>query len=82
MDTHYPWMVGMDDVDRPAHYNHGKMETIEAIEGLDLGYFESNILKYISRWKYKHSEREKQLEDLYKAKWYLERLIANEQRAE
>jgi len=59
-----------DPVNSPKHYTQGSIETIDAIEGLNLGYHESNILKYISRYKYKNG-----LEDLYKAKWYLERLI-------
>jgi len=35
-----------------------------------------NAIKYISRYKYKG----KPLEDLKKAKWYIERLIANHEK--
>lgn len=36
-----------------------------------LGWHEGNVIKYVSRWKFKGG-----LEDLYKAKDYLEQLIA------
>lgn len=36
-----------DQVNHPSHYNHGTMEVIEAIEGLNLGFHEGNVLKYL-----------------------------------
>jgi hypothetical protein len=48
----------------------GTMEVILAIEGLGLGYREGNVLKYLARYRYKNG-----LEDLLKARWYLQRLI-------
>ena len=54
----------------PSHYRQGTLEVIDAIEGLALGYREGNCLKYLARYKYKNG-----LEDLRKARWYLERLI-------
>jgi len=62
------------DVDHPSHYNQGSIETIEVIEGLGWGeeFCSSNIIKYISRYKHKGNE----LKDLYKVKWYTERLIS------
>lgn len=59
-----------DPVNSPKHYTQGEMETITAIEGLGLGYHEGNIIKYVSRYKYKNG-----IEDLRKAKWYIDRLI-------
>jgi hypothetical protein len=65
-----------DNVNHPAHYTAGNIECIdaiqEAIKGLDgdEGYLTGNIIKYMWRWKRKNG-----LEDLKKAKWYLERLI-------
>ena len=67
-------MDNPDQVNRPAHYLKGSLETIQAIEGLGLGYFEGNVLKYLSRYKHKG----KPLEDLRKAQWYLARLIERE----
>jgi len=58
-----------DPID-PPHYRQGTLEVIDAIEGLALGYREGNCLKYLARYKYKNG-----LEDLRKARWYLERLI-------
>lgn len=63
--------MGIDDpVNSPAHYTQGNMEVITAIEGLGLDYHQGNILKYIARYKYKNG-----LEDLRKAKWYIDRLL-------
>jgi len=59
-----------DPVNSPAHYTRGKMEVITAIEGLGLDYHQGNILKYISRYKHKNG-----VEDLRKARWYVERLL-------
>lgn len=66
-----------DNVNSPEHYKQGKIEVIEAVEGLlteeELsGYFVGNIIKYISRYKAKNG-----IEDLRKAQWYLNRLIGN-----
>lgn len=63
-----------DAVNHPSHYNHGKYEVIEVIEdwGLDKEYFLGNVIKYVARHKHKGTE----LEDLKKARFYLERKIA------
>ena len=37
-------------------------------QGLD--FFEGNVIKYVTRWRHKNG-----IEDLYKAKQYLDRLI-------
>jgi len=54
----------------PAHYKQGSIETIEYILDKNMNYLEGNVVKYISRYKMKNG-----LEDLHKARWYLERLI-------
>lgn len=66
-----------DVVDRPAHYNQGGIECIAAIEasmGGDAfkGYLKGSVLKYL--WRYEHKGRP--VEDLRKARWFLDRLIA------
>lgn len=78
MDTHYPWMNmdAKDVVNHPKHYTTGRIEVADAIEGLGLDFLEGNVVKYVCRHKYKHSSPVKQLEDLNKAKWYLDKLIA------
>jgi len=68
-----------DPVNAPPHYNTGNIECIDAIEesmtpAAFKGYCKGNALKYIWRMSYKG----KPLEDLRKAVWYLERLIAAE----
>lgn len=58
-------------VDHPAHYNAGKIEVIDAIEDWKLNFSLGNVVKYVARADHKG----KPLEDLRKAKWYLEREI-------
>lgn len=66
-----------DPVRRPGHYTGGKVECIEAIEAAfgerDLmGFCEGNAMKYL--WR--HDKKGHPVEDLQKAKWYIDRLIA------
>lgn len=61
-----------DPVNHPAHYKVGGMETIDFIEAKGLTYHLGNAVKYISRADHKGDR----LQDLEKAKWYLERAIA------
>jgi hypothetical protein len=60
-------------VNHPPHYKAGGIETIDFIEAKNLGYNLGNVVKYVSRADLKGNK----LEDLQKAKWYLERAIAN-----
>lgn len=69
----------MSNVEHPQHYNQGKIETIDLIEGSLTkeeykGFLKGNILKYICRASFKGCETE----DYQKASWYLERLLKNE----
>ena len=59
-------------VDHPKHYQskHG-VEVIDIIEEFGLGFHLGNVIKYVLRAGHKSNE----LEDLEKAKWYLERVI-------
>ena len=66
----------MDNINSPAHYKDGGIETIDYIEAKQLGYNLGNVVKYISRAGKKGSR----LEDLKKAQWYLAREIEKEQR--
>lgn len=65
----------IDMVNHPQHYQHG-IEPIDYIESHDLNFNLGNVIKYISRAPYKGTE----LEDLKKAKWYLEREIKKHER--
>ena len=64
----------------PEHYqSNTNLEAIDVIEAFDLNFHRGNIVKYILRAGRKtekgYENKEKQLEDLNKAKWYLSRLI-------
>lgn len=65
--------MSFDNVNRPAHYASGKIETIEAIEDWKLDYCLGNAVKYISRAGKKDPAKVK--EDLEKAIWYIRRFI-------
>lgn len=69
-------MKETNSVDHPNHYNSGKIEVIDFIEEQKLGFCLGNVVKYISRAAHKG----KYLEDLKKAKWYLEREISREEK--
>ena len=58
----------------PPHYNQAGIECIDAIraatgDGYQY-YLQGNIIKYLWRYRYKNG-----IEDLNKAKWYLDKLI-------
>ena len=58
-------------VDHPPHYqSEAGIEAIDVIEAFGLGFCLGNVVKYVLR-----AERKNGLEDLRKAKWYLERAI-------
>lgn len=59
-----------DVVNHPPHYTKG-IETSDYIESWEMGFVEGNIIKYVTRYKYK----DKPIEDLKKAQWYLTKLI-------
>lgn len=67
-----------DMVNHPNHYQ-GKVEAIDCIEaavgGLhgEEGYLTGNVIRYMYRWHKKNG-----VEDLKKARWYLNRLIVRE----
>ena len=65
--------MGKEKVNHPDHYNSGQYEVIYVIDdaGLGEGFCLGNALKYILRAKHK----ENYVEDLKKAKWYLDYLI-------
>ena len=62
-----------DDPINPKHYTDGKIEVIEYIEDKKLGFCLGNAVKYISRAGKKDPTKE--IEDLEKARWYIERRI-------
>jgi hypothetical protein len=61
-----------DMVNNPPHYTNGGVETISFIEAKGLDYHLGNVVKYITR----AGKKDDELQDLKKARWYLERAIA------
>ena len=62
----------VDNVNHPAHYKVGGIETINFIEAKGLDYNLGNVVKYVTRSDHKGNRKE----DLEKAKWYLNRAIS------
>lgn len=71
-----------DSVNKPDHYTYGKLECIDVIKEITNGndaigieaFCLGNVLKYL--WRYKHKNG---TEDLRKARWYLNRLIEEDE---
>lgn len=71
-----------DAVNHPHHYTMGKIECIDYIQDKLTpeefrGFIKGNVIKYITRERLKNG-----MQDLKKAKWYLDRLIDTESKAE
>ena len=68
-----------DVVNHPPHYTAGGVECIDALEAATVGLdgieavCTANAIKYLWRWKRKGG-----VEDLRKARWYIDRLITRE----
>ena len=62
-------------VNHPAHYGgeNNPYEAIKVIEAWDLDFHTGNTVKYICR----AGKKGDSLEDLKKARWYLDRAISN-----
>jgi hypothetical protein len=53
-----------------THYKDLPIQPVEYIYANAIGYFEGNVIKYVSRWRAKNG-----IADLEKAKHYIELLI-------
>lgn len=74
----YPVAIDPEEkVNHPQHYNKGNIEVIEIMEQIardyepDVAVNISNVIKYIARANHKDNL----VEDLNKAKWYLNRAV-------
>lgn len=69
------------DAINPTHYKQGLIEAIDAIASATvnkkgiIAVCTANVIKYLWRCEDKNG-----LEDLYKAKWYLDKLIAEKEK--
>ena len=55
----------------PPYYVGAKIKVSDFIAEFKLDYFSGNVIKYVVRQKFKNG-----LEDLKKARWYLDKLIS------
>lgn len=62
-----------DPVNSPSHYTTGKIEVADFIEDQNLGWHLGTVVKYVCRAGKKDPAKE--VEDLKKAQWYLNRKI-------
>lgn len=69
-----------EEINHPPHYGgeDNIYEAIKVIEAWNLGFNLGNTVKYISRAEHKGAT----LKDLKKARWYLDREIANREKEE
>jgi Protein of unknwon function (DUF3310) len=70
------------DIDSPlqrqeggSHYKDLPIQPVEFIHANAIGYFEGNVIKYVSRWRNKNG-----IADLEKAKHYIDLLIELERK--
>jgi len=64
-----------DSIHSPNHYVNLSPEPLDVIEAWGLSFHEGNIIKYVARWRNKGG-----IEDLKKAREYLDRLIVMQER--
>ena len=69
-----------DNVNHPQHYTQGGIECLDAIEAAMKpdqfrGYLKGNIIKYLWRYEWKNG-----LEDLKKAQFYMNRMVASKEK--
>jgi hypothetical protein len=69
--------MSKEQVNHPNHYGGetNQYEAIKVIDAWNLGFSLGNTIKYISRAGKK--DKSKELEDLKKARWYLDHYIKN-----
>lgn len=67
-------MKAIDKQVQGTHYKNLAIQPIEYIHANNIPYIEGNVIKYISRWRSKNG-----LQDLEKARHYIEMLIEFEQ---
>lgn len=60
----------IDMINNPPHYNKWKIEVLDFILDQKMNYMQGNCVKYLCRYQHKNW-----LQDLKKAKFYLDKLI-------
>ena len=62
-----------DAINHPSYYTDGQIEVSDFIADKNLNFFRGNVVKYVARAGKKNAETE--VEDLQKARWYIDREI-------
>ena len=62
-----------DNINHPSHYTDGKIEVADFITDKGLNFCRGNVVKYVARAGKKDPKKE--IEDLKKARWYIDREI-------
>lgn len=70
---HNPTSIPSDPVNHPSHYTDGKIEVLDFILDKKLDFLLGNVVKYVCRAGKKDPDKE--IEDLRKAAFYLNRKI-------
>lgn len=68
-------MSSLDTQVAGSHYKTLTIQPVEYIHANGIGYFEGNVIKYVSRWRAKNG-----IADLEKARHYIDLLIELETR--
>lgn len=83
LSTSYPHGLNMPPLDNQStsqvggnHYSKLTIQPWDVIKSWGMGFFDGNAIKYLCRWKDKGG-----IEDLRKAKHYIEKLIEDEGKA-
>lgn len=75
-----------DKINHPNHYTVGKIEVIDFIDDKGFNFNLGNVVKYVARAGHKKSSGKsleaKALEDLKKARWYLDREISKREKGD
>lgn len=65
-------MADEDLINHPKHYCQGGIECLDFITAWEMGFEDGNVVKYLARYRFKGTP----MEDLKKAQFYLNHLIA------
>ena len=73
MNSEHYHLPKVDAINHPAYYTDGKIEVSDFIADKNLNFFRGNVVKYVARAGKK--DQSKEVEDLKKAQWYINREI-------
>lgn len=68
-------MANKDMVNHPPHYNNGGIECIDYIKQQLGSGFKNYLIGSIIKYVHRHEYKDQNIQDLQKARWYLDKLI-------